>query len=114
VRPPFEHYRATRRVFAIDLPGYGHSRRANIAYTPRLMTDALHAMAMQIRRRCGPGAPVDALAVSLGCEFLARAAAEQPAHWGRLALVSPTGFAALGPGAARRAAPVACPACTRC
>jgi pimeloyl-ACP methyl ester carboxylesterase len=55
------------------------------------MTDALHSMAMQIRRRCGPG-PVDALAVSLGCEFLARAAAEQPKHWGRLALVSPTGF----------------------
>jgi hypothetical protein len=40
--------------------------------------------------------PVDALAVSLGCEFLARAAAEQPAHWGRLALVSPTGFRGTG------------------
>ena len=91
VRPLFEHYRATRTVFAIDLPGFGHSRRADIAYTPRLMTDALHAMATQVRQRCGP-APLDALAVSLGCEFLARAAAEQPAHWGRLALVSPTGF----------------------
>jgi pimeloyl-ACP methyl ester carboxylesterase len=55
------------------------------------MTDALHAVATQIRRRCGPG-PIDALAVSLGCEFLARAAVEQPARWGRIGLVSPTGL----------------------
>jgi pimeloyl-ACP methyl ester carboxylesterase len=87
----YEHFRASRQVFAIDLPGYGRSDRSDRAYTPRLMTDALHAMAAQIRQRCGD-VPLDALAVSLGCEFLARAAAEAPAHWGRLALVSPTGF----------------------
>ena len=91
VRPLYDHWRASRTVFAIDLPGYGRSQRSDRAYTPRLMTDALHAAAAQIRRRC-IDAPLDALAVSLGCEFLARAAAEQPAHWGRLALVSPTGF----------------------
>ena len=91
VRPLFEHCRAGRTVFAVDLPGFGLSERSERDYTPRLMTDALHAVAAQIRQRCGPG-PIDALAVSLGCEFLARAAAEQPAQWGRLALVSPTGF----------------------
>lgn len=91
VRPLYEHYRATRRVFALELPGYGHSQRDNVVYTPRRMTDAIHAVGEQIRRRCGDR-PVDALAASLGCEFLARAAAEQPAHWGRLALVSPTGL----------------------
>ncbi|MDE2147226.1 MAG: alpha/beta hydrolase [Burkholderiales bacterium] len=91
VRPLFEHARTHRQVYALDLPGYGHSDRRARAYTPRLMTDALHAAAAQIRRRCGPG-PVDALAVSLSCEFLARAAAERPAEWRRLALVSPTGF----------------------
>ena len=91
VRPLYEHAAATRTVFALDLPGYGFSDRSDRAYTPRLMTDALHAVAAQIRKRCGP-VPLDALAVSLGCEFLARAAAEQPAHWGRIALVSPTGF----------------------
>lgn len=90
-RPLFEHYRARRTVFAIDLPGYGRSDRSERAYTPRLMTDALQAVAAQVRQRCG-AAPLDALAVSLGCEFLARAASEAPAHWGRLALVSPTGF----------------------
>ncbi len=92
VRPLFEHCRASRTVFAVDLPGFGDSLRSDRAYTPRLMTDALHAVAAQIRQRCGTAAPLDALALSLSCEFLARAAAESPAHWGRLALVSPTGF----------------------
>lgn len=91
VRPLYLHYTPTHTVFAIDLPGYGLSDRSDRAYTPRLMTDALHAASAFIRRRCG-AVPIDALAVSLGCEFLARAAAEQPAHWARLALVSPTGF----------------------
>jgi pimeloyl-ACP methyl ester carboxylesterase len=91
VRPLYDHFRASRQVFAIDLPGYGRSDRSDRAYTPRLMTDALHAVAANIRQRCRD-AKLDALAVSLGCEFLARAAAEAPAHWGRLALVSPTGF----------------------
>lgn len=101
VRPVYEHAQKTRTVFAIDLPGYGLSERRDRIYTPRLMTDALHALNARVRERCGP-APVDALAASLGCEFLARAAAEQPAHWGRLALVSPTGFNGL---AERRGAP---------
>jgi pimeloyl-ACP methyl ester carboxylesterase len=91
VRPLYEHYCARRTVFAIDLPGFGHSLRSDRVYTPRLMTDALHALAAQVRQRCG-AAPLDALALSLSCEFLARAASEAPAHWGRLALVSPTGF----------------------
>jgi pimeloyl-ACP methyl ester carboxylesterase len=91
MRPLFEHYRATRTVFAIDLPGFGRSDRSDRQYDPRLMTDALHALAVYIRIRCG-AAPVDALASSLGCEFLARAAVEQPTRWGRLAFVSPTGL----------------------
>jgi pimeloyl-ACP methyl ester carboxylesterase len=101
VRPLFEHAMATRTVFAIDLPGYGFSDRSERDYTPRLMTDALHAVAAQIGRRCG-AQPIDALAVSLGCEFLARAAVERPAQWQRLALVSPTG---LNGSKARRGPP---------
>ena len=91
VRPLHEHYRATRTVFSIDLPGYGFADRSDRAYTPRLMTDALHAVVDLIRQRCGD-APVDALAVSLSCEYLARAAAEAPTAFASLALVSPTGF----------------------
>jgi pimeloyl-ACP methyl ester carboxylesterase len=91
VRPLFEQYVRTHTVFALDLPGYGFSERSDRVYTPRLMTDALLAMREPMRRRCGDR-PVDALAVSLACEFLARAAVEVPAAWRSLALVSPTGF----------------------
>jgi pimeloyl-ACP methyl ester carboxylesterase len=94
VRPLFEALAANHTVFAIDLPGYGMSERSDRAYTPRLMTDALHHLAELIRQRgyLPAGTGLDALAVSLSCEFLARAAVERPALWGRLALVSPTGF----------------------
>lgn len=96
LRPLHEHYAATRTVVTPDLPAYRFSERSDRAYTPRLMTDALHAVVAQIRARCGP-APVDALALSLGCEFLARAALESPPAWRSLALVSPTGFSGRTP-----------------
>lgn len=91
VRPLYEHYRQRRAVWAIDLPGFGRSERSDRAYTPRLMTDALHATVARLRAASG-GAPVQALAVSLSTEFLARAAVERPADYDRIALVSPTGF----------------------
>jgi pimeloyl-ACP methyl ester carboxylesterase len=94
VRPLFDLWSTRRRVFAVDLPGFGTSSRARRAYTPRLMTDALLATVDHIRTQCGPG-PIDALALPTGCEFLARAASEQPAAFGRVALVSPTGFRGL-------------------
>lgn len=89
--PLVEHYAATRPVYAVDLPGFGFSDRSDRPYTPRLMTDALHAMLVEIERDHGPG-PVDAIALSLSCEYLARAAAEAPQRFRRLALISPTGF----------------------
>jgi pimeloyl-ACP methyl ester carboxylesterase len=108
MRPLFERYRATRTVFAPDLPGFGFSDRTDRRYDPRLMTDAVHALSEQVRRRCGT-VPIDALAASLGCEFLARAAVERPTTWGRLALVSPTGLdgtrARRGPLGSTRAMP---------
>jgi hypothetical protein len=91
VKPLHEHFAATHTVFSLDLPGYGFSDRSQRAYTPRLMTDALHATVALMHERCGH-APVDALALSLSCEFLARAAVEQPGHFRSLAFVSPTGF----------------------
>ena len=94
MRPLHEHYRATRTVFSVDLPGFGFSDRSDRNYTPRLMTDAVHAVTEQVRARCGP-APIDALALSLSSEYLARAAAEAPGAYRSVALVSPTGFMGL-------------------
>lgn len=91
VRPVFEHARATRPVLAIDLPGYGLSDRSDRDYSVRLMTDAVHTAALALCARTGAAA-VDMLGVSLGCEFVARAAMEAPASARRLALVSPTGL----------------------
>ncbi len=91
MQPLYEHHRARRTVFALDLPGFGFSDRSDRDYTPRLMTDALHSATQLIRRICG-AQPVDAIALSLGCEFLARAACEAPSQFGRLAFISPTGL----------------------
>lgn len=93
VRPLFEHYRASRRVYALDLPGFGFSERSDRDYTPRLYTDAILDMLDAIEQDVGP-LPVDALAISLSCEFLARAASEHPAPFRTLALMTPTAFSA--------------------
>jgi pimeloyl-ACP methyl ester carboxylesterase len=95
VRPLYERLRGTRRVYAVDLPGFGFSGREPRPYLPRTMTDALHDVLDSIVAEHGPG-PVDALALSLSSEFLGRAAVERPDAFRSLALVSPTGFARRG------------------
>jgi alpha-beta hydrolase superfamily lysophospholipase len=91
VRPLYEHYRNSRTVYALELPGFGHSDRSLRKYTLRLMTDAVLAMLREIQSVHGRG-PIDALAVSLSSEFLARAISEMPLAFRSAALVSPTGF----------------------
>jgi pimeloyl-ACP methyl ester carboxylesterase len=80
-----------RRVYAPDLPGFGASGRGPRDYSIRLYTDAVLDVLDRITADQGPG-PVDALGLSLGCEFLARAATERPGRFRSLALVTPTGF----------------------
>ncbi len=91
VMPLYEHYRQSRTVYALELPGFGFSERGDRDYTPRLMTDAVHAMIAEIQLIHG-AAPLDVLAISLSSEFLARAALEDPKAFRSLALISPTGF----------------------
>jgi len=89
--PLFEHLRQTRHVYALDFPGFGLSDRSDRAYTPRLMTDAVHACLDAMAARHGAQA-FDVIALSLACEYAVRAQIEQPQRVGRLALISPTGF----------------------
>ena len=96
LRPLHEHYAATHTVFSPDLPGYGATARPDRLYTPRLMTDALHGVARHIRSQFANQA-IDALALSLSCEFLARAASEAQGDYRSLALVSPTGLSGSRP-----------------
>jgi pimeloyl-ACP methyl ester carboxylesterase len=65
--------------------------RVERRYTTRQMTDAVATAARWLSQREG-GAPVRVIGVSLGCEFVARAAVENPALFADLTLVSPTGL----------------------
>lgn len=89
--PLFDHLRQTRHVYALDFPGFGHSDRSDRAYTPRLMTDAVHACLDAMAELHGAQA-FDVVALSLGAEYAVRAQVERPQRVGRLALISPTGF----------------------
>jgi pimeloyl-ACP methyl ester carboxylesterase len=91
IKPLYEHYRQSRTVYALELPGFGHSTRGKRPYTVRMMTDAILTMVQEIQDVHGRG-PIDALAVSLSSEFLARAVTEMPLGFRSAALVSPTGF----------------------
>jgi pimeloyl-ACP methyl ester carboxylesterase len=87
MRPLFNHYRETRPVYALDLPGFGFSERSDRPYSPALYAAALLDFLMtQVRR------PADVVALSLSGEFAARAALEQPDAFNSLTLISPTGF----------------------
>ncbi|WP_375459334.1 alpha/beta fold hydrolase [uncultured Enterovirga sp.] len=91
VRPLFEALCAERRVYAVDLPGFGFSDRSDRSYKLGLYIDALHDMVDEIAADSGLGA-IDALALSLSGEFLGRAAVGRPEAFRTLCLVTPTGF----------------------
>ncbi len=101
--PLFEALQTTRTVVALDLPGFGASERSDRDYTPRLMADALHMTASFVRVRCKLPARhrLDAVAYGMSCEFLARAAFEDPMRWGRLSFISPTGLNGPKPSPSR-------------
>ena len=101
MRPLHEYYARTRTVFSPDLPGFGLSARTDRIYSPRLMTDAIHATVRLIRERCG-NVPIDLLGLSTSAEYAARAAVETPGVFRSVALVSPTGLRGRKP---RRGAP---------
>ena len=82
IKPVFEHCVSGHRVFAPDLPGFGFSNRSRRRYDVGLYVAAIRDMLDTVAEDCGPG-PVDALALSLSSEFLARVAAESPAAEGR-------------------------------
>lgn len=91
VRPIFDHARDHRQVFALDLPGFGRSARGRAPYSIAFYVSALLRAADEVRSRSGSPA-IDALGLSLSCEFLGRAALERPDLFRSLVFVTPTGF----------------------
>ncbi len=93
--PIFRHYRSRRPVWALDLPGYGQSNRLQRDYTPQLFADAIaEFVETQV------GEPADVAGLSLGCEFVARAALARPELFHSLTLISPSGLGSAGSGRA--------------
>lgn len=90
IRPIFEQYRGKRPIYALDLPGFGFSERSDRRYTPQLFSEAIADL---LRTQVKGDQPVDMVALSLGCEFAARAALAMPQRVRSLALISPTGLA---------------------
>jgi pimeloyl-ACP methyl ester carboxylesterase len=91
MKPIFEHYRGIRPVFALDSPGFGFSERSDRVYNPQLYAEAITDLLSQRVQQ-----PSDVIALSLGCEFAARAAAQRPELFHSLTLISPSGFTERG------------------
>lgn len=87
MKPLFDHYQATRRVYVPELPGFGFSDRSDRPYSPALYAEAINVFRQEI-----VGEPADLIAFSLSSEFAARAALEAPGQFRSLTLLSPTGF----------------------
>jgi pimeloyl-ACP methyl ester carboxylesterase len=91
MRPLFDRYRLRRPVYAVDLPGFGFSERSDRFYSPALYTATVREALGEVTS--GREA-ADVVALSLGCEFAARAAVQEPERVRSLALISPTGLSA--------------------
>jgi pimeloyl-ACP methyl ester carboxylesterase len=90
---------AHRRVVLVDWLGFGTSERPDAPYGAALYGEQLEiirAAALQ------PGeTSVDVVALSLPGQYVAVAAADHPARFGRIVLISPTGFGRFKGGAGR-------------
>ncbi|MBK8024861.1 MAG: alpha/beta fold hydrolase [Chloroflexi bacterium] len=89
MKPIFDRFRGTRPIYALDLPGFGFSERADRVYTPELYAAAIHAL---LERVATPENPADVVALSLGSEFAARAALRGTGLIRTLTLISPSGL----------------------
>lgn len=89
--PTYDHLRTTHQVYAPDLPGFGFSDRSARTYDIELYVTAIEDMLQVIARDHGD-LPVDAIALSLSSEFLARAAKMLPERFRSLTFITPTGF----------------------
>jgi pimeloyl-ACP methyl ester carboxylesterase len=97
LKPLFQHFRASRPVFAPDLPGFGRSTRRVGTITA---SDFAKNIASIIEEMAA-SEPPDVIALSLGCEFVTRAVVDCGAAVRSLTFISPTGFSRRQPPTAQ-------------
>lgn len=93
LKPLFQHFRSYRSVYAPDLPGFGRSTRHVGMMTASDFAKNISSIIDQM----SPSEPPDVIALSLGCEFVARAVVECGANVRSLTFISPTGFSRRQP-----------------
>ena len=93
LKPLFQHFRSYRSVYAPDLPGFGRSTRHVGMMTASEFAKNISSIIDQM----SPSEPPDVIALSLGCEFVARAVVECGASVRSLTFISPTGFSRRQP-----------------
>lgn len=93
LKPLFQHFRSYRSVYAPDLPGFGRSTRRVGMMTASDFAKNISSIIDQM----SPSEPPDVIALSLGCEFVARAVVECGTNVRSLTFISPTGFSRRQP-----------------
>lgn len=93
LKPLFQHFRSYRSVYAPDLPGFGRSTRHVGMMTASDFAKNISSIIDQM----SPSEPPDVIALSLGCEFVARAVVECGTNVRSLTFISPTGFSRRQP-----------------
>jgi pimeloyl-ACP methyl ester carboxylesterase len=93
LKPLFQHFRSYRSVYAPDLPGFGRSTRHVGMMTASEFAKNISSIIDQI----SSSEPPDVIALSLGCEFVARAVVECGTSVRSLTFISPTGFSRRQP-----------------
>jgi pimeloyl-ACP methyl ester carboxylesterase len=86
MKPLFEALVPRHEIWAVDLPGFGHSAKPKRRYDVALFTEAIHTALSKI------GRPTHVVALSLSAEFAARAASDRARDVESLCLITPTGF----------------------
>lgn len=97
LKPLFQHFRASRPVFAPDLPGFGRSTR----HVGTMTASDFAKNIASIIDEMAPSELPDVIALSLGCEFVARAVVDCGAAVRSLTFISPTGFSRRQPPASQ-------------
>jgi pimeloyl-ACP methyl ester carboxylesterase len=89
MRPLFESLRWRRPTFAVDLPGFGLSDRADAPYDADLLARVIAEMLSKIRRA---DLAADVVALGSGSDVAARVARDVPALVRSLVMLEPSGL----------------------
>ena len=89
----------SRRVVLVDWLGFGTSDRPDAPYGPALYEEQLELIRAAALQRGETS--VDIVALSLPAQYVVVAAADHPERFGRIVLISPTGFGRFKGSASR-------------